>query len=59
MKHERLIGLERWQGSQEILELFAAVCRFAGLEPRLNRRSVRIYRRASVAPMREHVGLKT
>lgn len=45
--------------SQEILELFAAVCRFVGLEPRLNRRSVRIYRRASVALMEEHVGLKT
>jgi hypothetical protein len=98
LKHDRLIGLERWQEdlvlaapwafirgcirsdgcayinrtgkyeylsycfdnhSREILELFAAVCRFAGLQPRLNRRSVRIYRRASVALMLEHVGLKT
>jgi hypothetical protein len=87
LKHNRPIGLERWQEdfvlaapwafirgcirsdgcaninrtgkyeylsycfdnrSQELLELFAAVCRFVGLEPRRNRSSVRIYRRASV-----------
>jgi hypothetical protein len=44
--------------SQDIRELFTAVCRFAGLQPRPAGRSVRIYRRASVALMMEHVGLK-
>lgn len=44
--------------SREIRELFTAVCRFAGLEPRPAGTSVRIYRRASVALMLEHVGVK-
>ena len=44
--------------SPEILELFAAVCRAVGLEPRPSRTSVRVYRPASVARMLEHVGLK-
>jgi hypothetical protein len=44
--------------SREILELFAAVCRSVGLEPRPSSRSVRVYRRASVALMLEHIGRK-
>jgi Homeodomain-like domain len=44
--------------SREIRELFTAVCRFAGLEPRPAGTSVRIYQRASVALLVEHVGVK-
>ena len=44
--------------SAEIRQLFVAICRFVGVECRPAGTSVRIYRRASVALMREHVGVK-
>jgi hypothetical protein len=44
--------------SAEIRDLFAAACRLVGVECRPSGRSVRIYRRASVALLEEHVGLK-
>lgn len=44
--------------SKGILSLFASACALAGVECRVYERSVRIYRRASVALMLEHVGRK-
>jgi hypothetical protein len=44
--------------SAEIRELFARVCRAVGVDCRPAGDRVRIYRRASVALMREHVGIK-
>ena len=44
--------------SSDILDLFAATCDAVGVEYRRYRISVRIYRRASVALMLEHVGRK-
>jgi hypothetical protein len=44
--------------SPGILELFASTCASVGVECRVYRKSVRIYRRASVALMLEHVGRK-
>jgi Homeodomain-like domain len=50
--------------SEDIARLFTSTCEGLGLRPRINsdrrgRWDVRINRRASVAMMREHVGLKT
>jgi hypothetical protein len=45
--------------SRDIRELFASTCRTAGVDCRVYARRVRIYRRASVALMLEHVGRKT
>jgi hypothetical protein len=45
--------------SKGILELFAATCALVGVEFRAYAKCVRIYRRASVALMLEHVGRKT
>jgi hypothetical protein len=45
--------------SKGILALFASTCAMVGVECRVYQRSVRIYRRASVALMLEHVGRKT
>jgi hypothetical protein len=44
--------------SADLLELFASTCESVGLRPRLTARDVRINRRADVALMVEHVGLK-
>jgi hypothetical protein len=44
--------------SADILGLFADACRFVGVDYRAYSKRVRIYRRASVALMLEHVGLK-
>jgi hypothetical protein len=44
--------------SADILELFADACELVGVEYRAYRKRVRIYRRASVALMLEHVGIK-
>jgi hypothetical protein len=44
--------------SGDILALFAATCASVGVECRLYRKHARIYRRASVALMLEHVGRK-
>jgi hypothetical protein len=44
--------------SKGILGLFAATCQRVGVEYRLYKTCVRIYRRASVALMLEHVGRK-
>jgi hypothetical protein len=44
--------------SRGILELFASTCDHVGVEYRAYEKSVRIYRRASVALMLEHVGRK-
>jgi Homeodomain-like domain len=44
--------------SQGILDLFAHASDLVGVEYRRYERSIRIYRRASVALMEEHVGLK-
>jgi hypothetical protein len=44
--------------SADIRDLFVATCRLVGVECRPAGRSVRIYRRASVGLMLEHVGLK-
>jgi hypothetical protein len=44
--------------SRDILELFASTCAVVGVECRLYAKSVRIYRRASVELMLEHVGRK-
>jgi len=44
--------------STEIRGLFAAACRLVGVDCRPAGRSVRIYRRASVALLQEHVGIK-
>jgi hypothetical protein len=44
--------------SADIRQLFAAVCRFVDVRCRPAGTSVRVYRRASVALLREHVGLK-
>jgi hypothetical protein len=44
--------------SRDILGLFAATCSSVGVEHRRYDRCVRIYRRASVALMLEHVGRK-
>lgn len=45
--------------SSEILDLFAATCARVGVEHRRYAKCVRIYRRASVALMLEHVGRKS
>ena len=45
--------------SEDIRELFVRTCRAVGLEPRPAGYSVRIYRRASVALLQEHVGAKS
>jgi hypothetical protein len=45
--------------SQDILDLFEATCRSLGLRPRRSRIHVRLNRRADVALLLEHVGLKT
>jgi hypothetical protein len=44
--------------SHDILGLFASTCALAGVECRVYRKYVAIYRRASVALMLEHVGRK-
>jgi hypothetical protein len=44
--------------SRGILELFASTCAMVGVQCRVYERRVRIYRRASVALMLEHVGRK-
>lgn len=44
--------------SRDIRELFASVCRLVGVETRVYERRVRVYRRASVALLLEHVGTK-
>jgi hypothetical protein len=44
--------------SRDILELFAATCALVGVECRVYAKHVRIYRRASVALMLQHVGRK-
>jgi hypothetical protein len=44
--------------SADILELFADACDLVGVEYRAYTKRVRIYRRASVALMLQHVGLK-
>ena len=44
--------------SPDILRLFARTCALAGVECRVYRKYVAIYRRASVARMLEHVGRK-
>jgi hypothetical protein len=45
--------------STDIRELFVATCRLVGVDCRTSGRSVRVYRRASVVLMLEHVGVKT
>jgi hypothetical protein len=44
--------------SDDIRNMFVAACLFVDLDVRPGRRHVRINRRASVAKMLEHVGLK-
>ena len=44
--------------SKDILEAFSATCAAVGVECRVYAKAVRIYRRASVALMLEHVGRK-
>jgi hypothetical protein len=44
--------------SADIRDLFVRTCRLVDVECRPAGRSVRIYRRASVALMLEHVGIK-
>ena len=44
--------------SRDILELFASTCALVGVDCRVYSRRVRIYRRASVELMLEHVGRK-
>jgi hypothetical protein len=44
--------------SQDILDLFASTCRIVGVDCRVYAKRVRIYRRASVRLMLEHVGRK-
>ncbi len=44
--------------SRDILELFVATCASVGVDCRVYRKRARIYRRASVALMLEHVGRK-
>jgi hypothetical protein len=45
--------------SKDIQDLFVDACRLVGVDCRPAGRSVRIYRRASVARMQEHVGVKS
>jgi hypothetical protein len=45
--------------SSDILDLFVVTCDSVGVQYRRYARQVRIYRRASVALMREHVGVKS
>ena len=45
--------------SQDILDLFAETCLSLDLNPRRYARHIRLYRRADVALVREHVGLKS
>ena len=45
--------------SADILDLFCATCHAVGVEHRRYRHHVRVHRRASVALLVEHVGLKT
>ena len=45
--------------STDILDLFCATCDAVGVQYRHDRRHVRVHRRASVALLVEHVGLKT
>jgi hypothetical protein len=44
--------------SRDILELFVATCALVGVDCRVYEKHTRIYRRASVALMLEHVGRK-
>ncbi len=44
--------------SRDILELFVATCASVGVDCRVYEKHTRIYRRASVALMLEHVGRK-
>jgi hypothetical protein len=44
--------------SRDILDIFGATCELVGVEHRRYERRIRIYRRASVALMEAHVGLK-
>jgi hypothetical protein len=44
--------------SRDIRELFARTCRLVGVECRVYERRVRVYRRANVALLAEHVGTK-
>ena len=44
--------------SRGILELFAETCARVGVDCRAYKKNVRIYRRASVALMLDHVGRK-
>lgn len=44
--------------SQDILDMFCDTCDLVGVEYRRYARSIRVYRRASVGLMQEHVGLK-
>jgi hypothetical protein len=45
--------------SSDILDLFGAVCHAVGVEHRRYERHIRVYRRASVALLLEHVGRKS
>jgi hypothetical protein len=45
--------------SDEILELFVETCEAVGLRPRRYAHHARLYRRADVALLVEHVGLKS
>ncbi len=45
--------------SKDILDLFEHTCSAVGVECRRYDRHIRVYRRASVAALVEHVGLKT
>jgi hypothetical protein len=55
----RYISYEFSNLSREIRALFAFACASVGVEYRINARSVRVYRRASVALLVEHVGSKS
>lgn len=52
------LSFELFNCSQDILDMFGAACDLVGVEYRRYAKRIRIYRRASVALMEAHVGVK-
>ncbi len=55
----RYLSVDFCNRSDDLLDLFAAVCRHAGIDCRPSGHRVRIYRRAAVADFAAYVGPKT
>jgi hypothetical protein len=56
--HHNYVSYDLTNHSADILGLFTEACELVGVEYRGYAKRVRIYRRASVALMLEHVGIK-